>query len=220
MQSVLAAHKTAADATKVHHHYLKGSVFCGECGSRLLITNARNRHGSIYPYFVCAGRHSKRTTCTRHAVMIESVERLIENYYEHVALTPEHRQALAGMLRFEFDRMMAAETEELSALTSKRDQLEAEQLRLLQAHYADAIPLTLLKREQGRILAELDQINHRLEQQHGEYATVNETLEKSLELLDDVAGLYRRCDDVTRRLCNQAFFTKIYLDEAGTLRPD
>jgi len=220
VQSVLASHKSAADATQVHSHYLKGSVFCGQCGSRLIITNAKNRHGNVYPYFVCAGRHSKRTTCTRQAVLIEDVERLIEGYYRRVGLTPTHREALSGMLRSEFDRMMAAETAELSALTSNRDQLEAEQLRLLQAHYADAIPLSLLKKEQGRIVAELDHLNHRLEQHHGEYTAVTDTLDKSLEVLDDIATLYSRCDDLTRRLCNQAFFEKIYLDDDNELQPE
>ena len=55
------------------------------------------------------------------------------------------------MLHHEFDRIMAAETEELERLTTNRDRLESEQDRLMQAHYADAIPLSVLKREQDRI---------------------------------------------------------------------
>ncbi|MBX3069906.1 MAG: hypothetical protein KF883_05355 [Thermomicrobiales bacterium] len=42
--------------------------------------------------------------------------------------------------------------------------------RLVQAHYADAISLTMLKREQNRILAELDQMTRRIDAHHGEYA--------------------------------------------------
>ena len=51
VQAVLDAHKSAADATQVHDHYLKGTVYCGQCGERLIITNAKNRHGNVYPYF-------------------------------------------------------------------------------------------------------------------------------------------------------------------------
>lgn len=32
------------------------------------------------------------------------------------------------------------------------------------------------------------------------------------------APTYARCDDTNRRLCNQAFFTKVYLDEDDHLR--
>jgi hypothetical protein len=40
-----------------------------------------------------------------------------------------------------------------------------------------------------------------------------------LELAADVSRIYAGCDDQTRRLCNQAFFTKIYIDEDNTMRP-
>lgn len=33
VQTVLGTHRSAADATQIHEHYLKGSVFCGQCGS-------------------------------------------------------------------------------------------------------------------------------------------------------------------------------------------
>ncbi|HYO86698.1 MAG TPA: recombinase family protein [Dermatophilaceae bacterium] len=48
VQSVLTAHKTAAEATQVHDHYLKGTIHCGQCGSRLIVSNAKNRHGNVY----------------------------------------------------------------------------------------------------------------------------------------------------------------------------
>ncbi|MGT5494242.1 recombinase family protein, partial [Escherichia coli] len=39
VQTVLQTHRSAADASQVHDHYLKGTVFCGQCGSRLLVCN-------------------------------------------------------------------------------------------------------------------------------------------------------------------------------------
>ncbi|EWT04013.1 recombinase, partial [Intrasporangium chromatireducens Q5-1] len=48
VQSVLTSHKSAAEATQLHDHYLKGTVFCGACGSRLMVSNAKNRHGNVY----------------------------------------------------------------------------------------------------------------------------------------------------------------------------
>lgn len=218
VQSVLTSHKSAAEATQLHDHYLKGTVFCGACGSRLMVSNAKNRHGNVYPYFVCSGRHSKRTNCTRGAILIEDVEHMIERYYERVQITPAHREALGGMLHHEFDRLMADETDELNQLTTNRDRLQHEQERLLQAHYADAIPLALLKREQDRILGELDQVNRRIDAHHGEYADARAHLEDALNLLANCADIYARCDDTNRRLCNQAFFTKIYIEEDDELR--
>ena len=218
VQSVLTAHKSAAEATQVHDHYLKGTVHCGQCGSRLIVSNAKNRHGNVYCYFVCSGRHSKRTDCTRGAILIEDVEKLIEDYYAHVQISPAQRDALSGMLHHEFDRLMAAETDELERLTKHRDRLEHEQDRLMQAHYADAVPLAVLKREQNRILGELDSLNRRIDAHHGDYTDARANLDDALNLLADCADIYSRCDDANRRLCNQAFFTKVYIDEDDDLR--
>ena len=217
-QSVLTAHQCAVEATQVHGHYLKGTIYCGQCGSRLIVSNAKNRHGNVYCYFVCSGRHSKRTDCARQAMLIEDVEKLVEDYYTRVQITPAQQDALAGMLHHEFDRLMSAETEELERLTANRDRLEGEQDRLMQAHYADEIPLSVLKREQDRIIAELDQVTHRIDAHFGDYADARAHLDDALGLLTNCADIYTRCDDTNRRLCNQAFFTKVYIDEDNELR--
>ncbi len=49
VQYVLTAHNTAGDRTQRHDHYLKGTLYCGSCGSRLLISNAKSRNGNISP---------------------------------------------------------------------------------------------------------------------------------------------------------------------------
>ena len=218
VQSVRTAHQCAVEATQVHGHYLKGTIHCGQCGSRLIVSNAKNRHGNVYCYFVCSGRHSKRTDCTRQAMLIEDVEKLVEDYYTRVQITPAQQDALAGMLHHEFDRLMAAETEELERLTTNRNRLESEQDRLMQAHYADTTPLSVLKREHDRIVAELDQVTRRIDAHFGDYADARAHLDDALGLLANCADIYARCDDTNRRLCNQAFFTKVFIDEDNELR--
>ncbi|GAA2187428.1 hypothetical protein GCM10009786_12330 [Leucobacter alluvii] len=218
VQAVLGAHKSAADATQVHDHYLKGTVYCGQCGERLIITNAKNRHGNVYPYFVCSGRHSGKTECTRQAMLIEDVERLIEKYYEMIEVSPGMRQGLAGKIHADFDLLMANETKELSRLTSERDRLDDERMKLLKAHYAGAVPIDLLKQEQDRIADQIGDIQHRIEAHHDEYASARANLDDSLGLLANIVSVYERADDANRRLCNQAFFHRIFIEEDGDVR--
>lgn len=52
VQDVLESHATG-EKKREHPHYLKSSLVCGNCGSRMTITHAKNRHGTVYPYFVC-----------------------------------------------------------------------------------------------------------------------------------------------------------------------
>ncbi|MCD5418630.1 recombinase family protein [Rhodococcus pyridinivorans] len=218
VQTVLGTHRSAADATQVHEHYLKGTVFCGQCGSRLLVCNAKSSQGTIYPYFVCASRHAGRGDCTRQAMLIEQVERLIERFYAKVQIDPETIEAISAMIHARFDEMMAEGAVELADLASRRTQLEGEQQKLLQAHYAGAIPLDLLKREQDRITASLETIEHRITAHHGHYADARANLDDSLKLLSNAADLYEHADDPNRRLCNQALFKAIYIDEDNDVR--
>ncbi|MBW1638009.1 hypothetical protein G3H63_02770 [Microbacterium resistens] len=71
-------------------------------------------------------------------------------------------------------------------------------MKLLQAHYAGAVPLDLLKQEQDRISTALETIDHRIRAHHDEFADARDNLDDSIGLLAHVADIYRRCDDANR----------------------
>ena len=81
VQAILGDHHLSGEKTQTHDHYLKGSIFCGECGSRLILSNARGSKDVIYPYFLCSGRHTKRTDCQRKAMFVPDIEAAVEDYY-------------------------------------------------------------------------------------------------------------------------------------------
>ena len=49
VQTVLSAHNSAEDRRRRRDHYPEGTVYCGACGSRLLISDARSSGTNIYP---------------------------------------------------------------------------------------------------------------------------------------------------------------------------
>ena len=182
VQNVLAAHQVSGEKTQTHDHYLKGTVYCGTCGSRLIFTNARNRHGIVYPYFICAGRHSRRTPCTRQAMPVTWVEDRIEEHYRQVQI-PEHvATALRHTLTVELDRLHAAAKDEHRVLGAERASLLDERRSLLHAHHAGAVPLDLLKEEQERIARRLGSIESRLEAGQVEYDQAKAHLDDCLAL--------------------------------------
>nr|WP_300148981.1 helix-turn-helix domain-containing protein [Propionicimonas sp.] len=145
---------------------------------------------------------------------------MIEDVYPTFQIDARTRHAVAAMMHTAFDKLMATETDELADLAARRERLEDEQLKLLQAHYAGAVPLDLLKNEQDRIGAGLETVKNRIDAHHAEYAQARANLEDSLTLLENAATMYARADDANRRLCNQAFFKKIYIDEGNGIRVD
>lgn len=86
VQTVLRG-KLAGERVITHDHYLKSTLFCGQCGFRMIVQVTTNRHGTTYPYYACLGRHSKRTKCTLRSIQIDHVEDLITDLYERIALT-------------------------------------------------------------------------------------------------------------------------------------
>ena len=217
VQTVLHAKQTSGEKTQSHEHYLKGSVYCGQCGSRLIVTKARSRRGVIYPYFICAGRHSKRTNCEQKSMFIPDVERAVEDYYRRVQI-PEHViTALRELITAEFDRLSATSKQERQAYQRERDDLLDERTKLLQAHYAGAVPLDLLKTEQDRISKRLVFLEAQIEAGATEYEHAQAHLDDCLALAKDCHAIYTSIDDSLRRIANQAFFDKLYVTEADTV---
>ena len=215
VQSVLAAHNASGDRTQKHDHYLKGTVYCRQCGSRLMINNTKARNGDIYPYFVCLGRHQKRTDCTQAAILVGDVEDLIVDYYQRIQLTPAMKDALRGMLHHELDRLTAAASTEAADLTRRRGQIIDEQDRLLEAHLKNALSLEQFAKFQDKLRAELAAVDDRLSEHHNDYAEARTHIDDCLNLAADIGRIYAGCTDQNRRLANQAFFTRIRIGEQG-----
>ena len=98
VQMVLASHLNG-ERTRQHPHFLKSSVYCAACGSRLIISNERKKSGIVYPYFVCAGRHSKRVKdCKMRAVLVDVIERKIEEFYDNYHIPSELKATLESYL--------------------------------------------------------------------------------------------------------------------------
>ena len=161
----------------------------------------------------CSGRRRSTTSCTRAAILAKRIERKIEQAYATKSLTAEQAAATGTILHDVFNHLEGSTKDERTALTEQQAKLEAERLKLVQAHYADAIPVDLLKTEQDRIHNALTAIQTRLDSLHTRYADARVGLDEMLGLLTDLHDLYMKCEPTERRFLNQAIFTKIIVNE-------
>ena len=212
VQDVLTSHATG-EKQREHPHYLKSSVFCGSCGSRLIVTMSKNRHGTVYPYFICLGRHPKTTNCTQRAMLISLVEEQIEELYHGQQLDPKLRDQIEAILRDELSSFRRGAEIESRRLTTQKERLTNERARLLQAHYAGAVPLDLLKTEQDRISHQLTDTESRLTATNVEFDKIEMCLNKALDYAVNCGNAYLYAGPQERRLLNQAFFTRIEVYE-------
>lgn len=208
VQTNLDANNARSERPQKYDHYPKGTLYCA-CGAKLMIERPRDKTGDRYEYFTCSGRRRKTTNCTRSAILAERAEAEIERTYQRNSLSPTQAEHVRKVLNDVFDQLEGSSDDERKLLTAQRDKLEAERHKLVQAHYADAIPLDLLKSEQDRIRANLDQITTRLDN----LTDTRTGLDQLTELVVDLDDLYNKCDSAERRILNRALFTRITIDD-------
>lgn len=211
VQTQLDAKNAVGERPQKYDHYLKGNLYCS-CGAKLMIERPRDKNGDRYEYFTCSGRRKKKG-CTRSAVLAPRVEDRIDRDYGTNGLTAPEAEHVASVLHRVFSQLEASSDNERKLLETQRDKLEAERLKLVQAHYADAIPLDLLKTEQDRIRTSLDAITNRLDALATTYRDAHDGLDQILGVLTDLGDLYARCEPTERRMLNRALSTKIVVDE-------
>ena len=219
VQTLLAT-RVNGERTVKHAHYLKSTIYCGICGSRLIVTNVKPR-GVVYEYFVCLGRHSKKQPqCSFRATLAEQIEDEIVRLYDRVALRPGQRAVLETALQRQLAMLVAESTQRLTEAKTVQRRLERERDKLLQAHYADAIPLDVLKREQSRISRELRGVERQMTGLEGEMTERQALVGQALDIAQHMATAYRQAPEHIRRMLNQVLFDKVYItpdDETGLL---
>jgi site-specific DNA recombinase len=215
VQTILKAHDASGEKTRVHPHYLKGSIFCGQCGSRLCYTLAKGQ----YPYFYCLGRHQRRTTCTQKYLPVEAVEAAIERHYATVRFTQELADTIQTGLKAEMDNQTARARPELTMAARRVTELEAERKRLARGVVTGAIPGDLAREEHERIDQELEQARRILSTSELIYANIEGTLTVAVDLLTRVDEVYRLGGPKTRRLTNQCFFRKLLISDTDSDSP-
>lgn len=219
VQDVMSSH-VAGEKVRDHPHYLKSSVFCGNCGSRLIVHHAVNRHGTVYEYFVCSGRHEKRTACTNPAINIALVENKIVDHYRTIALSPQLRAQIEVSLKQELEEGMEQTRRLQHDLLLEQARLQARSKKLLDSHLDGVVPAALYAAEQSGISLQLVSIAERLSTMTIKFSELENNLMSAMELLENCYEAYRRAPDDVRRRFNQALFVRILVDQHGEIRTE
>lgn len=210
VQEILETHRHG-EKEREHPHYLRSSLICGTCASRMIVTMTKNRYGTVYPYFICLGRHQKTTNCERRAAHIGVVEELVVEEYRRVQLSHESRVAIEKAVSHYLDQRGDLAAKEERSLLRQRQRLVDQRAKLLHAYYADALSLDLLKTEQARVSKQLDLVEEQLATHTSTVAVQKHTLSQALDLLENCHRLYEQASDHDRRILNQAIFERIWI---------
>jgi DNA invertase Pin-like site-specific DNA recombinase len=210
-KAVLAAHNHATEKDRKHHHYLKGSLYCGRCGSRMGLIQAKG-NGGKYPYFFCIGR-MKRTGCEQPYVPVDLIETAVERVYGDVRMPRKQTERIRAKLNKAMAGMREQAEAEATRQRKRLAKLGEEREKLLHAYYAGAVPVDLLRSEQDRLATEVGQAERHLETAEAAFSDVEDTLGKALDLLADCQRAYLAAPGHLRRQWNQALFERLIVHD-------
>ncbi len=209
---LIMSSRANGERTNKHPHYLKNTVYCVYCGERMIISNEKKNEGTVYPYFVCAGRHSKRRRdCKTKYILISAVEREVEKLYDKIQIPDDIKAKLEEQLQTVIASEKQKYDTEIEGSQGRKNELEHKRAKLMEVHYMDAIPLDFMKSEQQKITKELAAVEHEIKQHEVTFDEISKNLSYALEMLNDCGAAYRQASDKIKRLMNQALFEKIYV---------
>jgi site-specific DNA recombinase len=214
VQTRLDEKRVAGERPQKRSHYLRGSVFCGDCGHRLVYGLSRSKNGQRYPYFFCVSR-TRGSSCEMHSsISPKLIEQAIQRYYVErpVQLSPEQVEQRTAAIEALVAVSQQAVRQVKEAKTMLIRALEAKQDALVDMRFSEkSISAAVFKRKQATLDDELDAAHASLAETEVALQLGSEHLPIALELAEDVAGVYKAGGEPLKRSYNQAFFRKLYV---------
>jgi site-specific DNA recombinase len=216
VQEILKAHNLSGERDRKHAHYLKGTIFCEECGHRMIYSRHKG-NGGTYQYFLCA--RNQRRECSNGYHRMEEVEAKIEAHYKTIVVSPEARERIAAHIERHFAKQATTSKKELRRCNTLLADLKEQERKLLAKDYKNEVSEELYSEEVARMKRErldAEAIMARLTIRH---ETLTEFLALVLKLASyDLHFLYLCAKPYTRRLMNQAIFEAIWITDDDEVR--
>ncbi len=214
IQDILASRNHGGDKDRIHNHYLRSTIYCSDCGGRLVFSRHTGR-GGTYDYFLCLKKKTRENNCTRSAVRVERVEEAVEAFYLRVRITAELSARIQGAVRTELAQQQREASNHLKRAQRQKRHAEDEREKLLQAHYAGAIPQDLLGSEMQRLTRALAEADREIQAAKTSTADLEQALTEALQVAERGPQAYQVAPAKIRRQFNQGFFQKLYIGEDG-----
>jgi site-specific DNA recombinase len=216
VQTILKAHHLSGERDRKHQHYLKGTIFCEDCGHRLFYSRHKG-NGGTYEYFICG--LNQRSECPNGYHRAEEIEAAVEHHYKTITLSPGDRDRLARYIERHLAKQASTSKKELRRCDTLLADLKEQERKLLAKEFKGEVSVELYSEEAARIKRErldAEAITARLTIRHDE---LTEFLALVLKIASfDLHHLYLCAKPHTRRLMNQAIFEAIWIGTAEEVR--
>ncbi len=216
VQDVIDSRTTARERRRVHHHYLKGSLFCQRCKrvgitQRMIVQHVVKSRGTEYTYFFC--RNRQNGTCDAPHINVALVEDAVEAHYATVRFSPQFILEVRAHIGSVVEEQDVAERLLHKQLAAELQVLDTREDNLIELAADATTPQPKIKAKLREIARDRQRLTQRMTTTTENLSDSARLIEMALELLEDPQALYRRCNDQQRRMLNQTIFHALYIDD-------
>lgn len=208
VQAILEARSVRDVRNRRHSHPLKGLLYCGVCKRRLSLQVAK---GQLY--FYCLGRRDARkpTDCREPFVMAEKLDVEMDALWEKVQLPADMAAELIGDMERELVGRQDRNAAERDFQTRRLARLEQKRRKVMDAYYAGAVDITMLKSETEAIDREVRQVNDRLRVVDAGLEQWRRILDKARDFVPNCALGYRKGNPHVRKQFATTVFSSLWV---------
>ena len=168
------------------------------------------RRRRCYEYFLC--RKGQQHICQQPTHCAEAVEAGVEKEYARLELTRPGRERITRALHAMFAQIADAASDQRAQADKDLERLQREERALLRRDAEGRVSDELYAEESDRIARERVAIKVLKARLDIDLDKASYGIDLCLGLTEDIHRAYLQADGEQRRLFNQAFFERIYID--------
>ena len=211
VQQLLDAHRQSGERAHRHTHYLKGTLRCARCKSRLAYCFSRGNGGS-YAYFFCLGRHHRRTSCDLPHLNPDLVEAAIVDYYQGDQLQPEELERLRTLVLEDLAQAEKRSDSERKRLIARITTIRQTRYQWAEKAMAGTVPDDIIREKQQQLSGQLARAETDLACLDQITADSRADLERIFDLAREASRSYRISSDDIRKEWNFSLYDALDID--------
>ncbi len=211
VQQRLDSNRHAKSRSYKRDHYLKGTVFCARCESRLLYFVSTG-NGGKYEYFRCSGRHNGRTECSLPHLPAQEVELGVTEAWRGEQISRSNLETLRAALDADLAGYTDRADAERQRLTTRLRQLEGQRRKWAEKAMNDVVPDDIARERQQELARQIAWTQTELDKLTVDEDELRANIDLALRLAQDCHGSYTRSKGQVRRMWNQAWFESVLVD--------
>jgi len=218
VRQVLASHGRSKERQRKHTHFLKGILSCSSCGRRLLYNVVKNHAKDDFAYYVCATRFTPGAKCDQPYVLARELERQVEDLYKQVRTPAGLERRLEVLLEEEISQLERNRAHNTHFIAKRLQRLSSEKDRLVDLYLHGDIDRETFRNRKSAIEAEIIDLEAKMGDQTERIRETRKIITVALKLARNCYRSYRKASPETKKLWNQAFFSKIMVEDKKVAR--